>query len=269
MPCFDTELNPHTQFGEDEELHSNDSQLVSSQHPSRNNVENAILSSQSPEPHDSSLQRNRSSKTKPQRPVNSHTDNSNSRSRTSSEHLQTIGSSSDGVDGSRSPPTSPLTDLDTTSPNQEQDVPNVLSEASADGVLDASSTGHTPRQAKHITKYADGAMMTPTAPLRKSSSSTGASGSKVRRQSTASNSAKASRTTPMQSGKAGAILTSPFERFDGNAEGYFDDTHSESPSLLKAPRDLEEEESLRLAKILAAEDAGLRRRGGAPLKYTR
>lgn len=156
-----------------------------------------------------------------------HTDHSNSRSRTSSIPLHPPTSSSEGINSSHSPPTSPLTDLAPSSPHHHH--PHPHNTALASPVADEPSDVHTPRAPKRIPD-ADVLLSTPRVhgTPRKS--------------------------TPRRGSVAEHEHRSP----------------SAAAATPKSQRDMEEEESVKLAKMLVAEDAGLRRRGGVGVgRYTR
>ena len=177
--------------------------------------------------------------------------NSDIRSRASSLHIRTAASSPEEPHGSRSPPTSPLTEPEPSSPTQVPEAASVPRQT-AEPVSPVSQ--RTPRQRKQVERYNDvafaaNAAASPPPSERKTPVDR-------RRQSTASSSGKANgiRSTPAPSRK-------PSTGTRTSAHGSPVNEAAAGLEREKTKQEMQEEESLRLAKELAAQDAGLRRRG--------
>ena len=192
----------------------------------------------------------------------------NSRSRTSSLHLRTAPSSSEEAVGSHSPPTSPLTELEPSSPQQQGVAVNSTSFSApslniADPPSEAVILGDTNLQGELLPsdRITTTPSKSPKARRRSSGTSTGTVGKKGRRPSTPLNNSIPSGSTPNTTKRVNGATPEKLLNGLGAASG-----SSKSPEPKLSP---EEEASIKLAKMLAQEDAGLRRRGNAPLRYTR
>ena len=207
----------------------------------------------------------------------SHTDPSNSRSRTSSIHLQATTSGSEGINGSHSPPTSPLTDIAPSSPNQPHSTALVTpTERTPEQIVHSDENKHTPRPRNPAERCQD-TSTTPTFKRRKLSSASnsvnrrtstpfsGVAGGMINGIATPSTAQKTS-----AGSRRGSTVGSPVHDAAWYASpGPQATNRSPSTAAPKTQKEIEEEESVKLAKMLAAEDAGLRRRGGSGMRYTR